>query len=115
MAVGAGEMRHRLTLYAPEGTRGGGVDEIGSPDELATGIPAKIEAMPLQFQQQERLAVGGPNRQTLYNITMRYRDDVAADLQLIEECCTERTFNILSIIPSDKMDWLELTCVVGER
>lgn len=108
MPVASGQMRHRLTLYAPDGTRG-----AGSPDELAVGIPAKIEAVPLQFQQQERIAAGGQRTQTLYTITMRYRDDVAEDLQLIEECCTERTFNILSMIPDDTMQWLELTCIVG--
>ena len=108
MPVASGQMRHRLTLYAPDGTRG-----QGSPDELDTGIPAKIEAVPLQFQQQERIAAGGVRGQTLYTITLRYRDDVREDLQLIEECCTERTFHILSMIPDDKLQFLELTCVVG--
>ena len=110
MPVGAGELRHRLTLYAPEGTR----DE-GSPADLATGIPAKIAALAPQFQQRERLEAGGVVGQTLYAITLRYRDDVASDLRLLEECCTERIFHILNIVPSEKMDWLELTCVVGER
>jgi head-tail adaptor len=108
MPVASGQMRHRLTLYAPEGTRG-----AGSPDELATDIPARIEAVPLQFQQQERIAAGGLRGQTLYTVTIRYRDDVREDLQLIEECCTERTFHILSMIPDDTLQWLELTCVVG--
>lgn len=108
MPVASGQMRHRLTLYAPEGTRG-----AGSPDELATGIPARIEAVPLQFQQQERLAGGGQHAQTLYAVTIRYRDDISEELQLIEECCTERTFNIVSIIPDDTLQWLELTCIVG--
>lgn len=110
MPVAAGEMRHRLTLHAPEGTR----DE-GSPDDLATGIPAKITALPLAFQQQERLAAGGVRAQTVYTIVVRYRDDIQGDLQLVEECCTERTFQILSIIPDDKLVDLELTCVVGPK
>jgi head-tail adaptor len=108
--IAAGELRHRVTLHAPEGTR----DE-GSPADLATGIPAKILAVPLQFQQAERLAAGGVRMQTLYTITMRYREDVAEDLQLVEECCTERTFHILSMIPDDQLTTLELTCVVGPR
>lgn len=110
MPVASGEMRHRLTLFAPEGTR-----DQGSPEDLATGIPAKITAVPLQFQQQERLAAGGLRTQTLYTVVIRYRDDVQEDLQLIEECCTARTFQILSIIPDDKLVDLELTCVVGPK
>jgi head-tail adaptor len=108
--VASGEMRHRLTLHAPEGTR-----DQGSPDDLATGIPAKITALPLAFQQQERIAAGGVRAQTVYSIVMRYRDDVQEDLYLLEECCTERTFHILSIIPDDKLVDLELTCVVGPK
>lgn len=108
MSVPSGQMRHRVTLHAPEGTHG-----AGSPDDLATGIPAKIEAVPLQFQQQERLAAGGVKGQTLYSITIRYRDDVTSDLVLVEECCMEREFQILSIIPDDRLQFLDMTCVVG--
>lgn len=108
--VASGELRHRVTLHAPEGTRG-----VGSPDDLASGIPAKIMAVPLAFQQQERIAAGGARAQTLYSITIRYRDDVYEDLQLVEECCTQRTFHILSMIPDDQLQSLELTCVVGPR
>ena len=111
MPIGSGQMRHRLTIYAPEGTYGTG--DPAPAANVATGIPAKIEAMPLQFQQQERLAAGGLARQTLYNITVRYREDIDAQFQLVEECCMERRFNIVAMIPSDKMDWLELTCLVA--
>jgi hypothetical protein len=110
MPVASGELRHRLTLYAPEGTRG-----EGSPDELATGVAAKIEAVPLQFQQQERLNAGGPRTQTLYVVTTRYRDDVFEDLEWHEECCTLRQFRILQIIPDDTLSDLQMTCVIGPR
>ena len=110
MSVASGEMRHRLTLHAPEGTRG-----AGSPDDLETGIPAKIAALPPAFQQRERLAAGGPRAETLYLIQMRYSADVAEDLQLVEECCTERTFHILSIVADDKLEWLDVTCIVSQR
>lgn len=109
MPVASGEMRHRLTLHAPQGTYGS-----GTATDIATGIPAKITAVPLQFQQQERLAVGGINSQTLYAIEIRYRDDLEKNYQLVEECCTERTFNIVQMIPSDKLDWWSLTCLVAE-
>lgn len=108
MSAPAGVMRHRVRLFAPEGTRGDGTAQT-----IASHIPASITAVPLQFQQQERLAAGGVNAQTLYSIDIRYRPDVAKDLQLVEECCTERTFNIVTMIPSDKMDWLSLTCLVA--
>jgi hypothetical protein len=35
----SGEMRHRITIYAPEGTSN---EYSGSPTEIANGIPAKI-------------------------------------------------------------------------
>src|SRR5688572_12053857 len=108
MAVASGKMRHFLTLHAPQGTRG-----TGSPEDLLTGIHASIDAVPLQFQQQERLAAGGLKGQTLYTIVIRYHEDVAGDLELLEECCTERTFRIVSMIPDDKLQFLELTCVEG--
>lgn len=113
MPVASGEMRHRLTLHAPEGTHGTG-DPAPAVD-LATSIPAKITAVPLQFQQQERLASGGQNVQTLYSIQVRYRDDVEHQFEWREECCTKRTFQILSSIPDDKLSELDMTCVVGQR
>lgn len=112
MPVASGEMRHRLTLYAPEGTSN---EFEGSPTELATAVPAKIQAVPLQFQQQERLAVGGVSSQTLYTITTRYRDDAREDLEWHEECCSQRVFRILSMIPDDKQIDMEYTCVTGRR
>lgn len=113
MSVASGQMRHRLTLHAPEGTHG-----TGNPApavDIATSIPAKIEAVPLAFQLQERIALGGQNVQTLYSIHVRYRDDVEQKFEWHEECCTERTFQILSIIPDDTLSELEMTCVVGQR
>jgi head-tail adaptor len=108
--VAAGEMRHRVNLYAPEGTR-----NTGTAETLASSLPAKIMALPLAFQQQERINAGGVRAQTVYSITIRYRDDVTEDLQLIETCCMERTFHILSIIPDDTLTVLDLTCVVGPK
>ena len=110
MSVASGERSHRITLHAPEGTRGD-----GTAQDLATAIPAKIGPVPLAFQQQERLAAGGQTRQTLYSINIRYRADVDSDLVLVEECHTQREFQILTMIPSDKMDEIDLTCVVGNR
>lgn len=113
MPVASGEMRHRLTLHAPEGTHGEG-DPAPAVD-VATDIPAKIQAVPLQFQQQERLAAGGQNVQTLYSVTVRYRDDVMTVFEWHEQCCSQRVFQILSKIEDDKLVDLEMTCVVGQR
>jgi head-tail adaptor len=113
MPVASGEFRHRLTLHAPEGTSGTG-DPAPAVD-LAASIEAKIEAVPLQFQLQERLAAGGQNVQTLYSITVRYRDDVLQQYEWHEDCCMQRIFQILSIIPDDKLLELQMTCVVGQR
>lgn len=113
MPVAAGELRHKLTLHAREGVRG-----VGDPApaiDLDHDIPAKITAVPLQFQMQERLMLGGQSKQTLYSITVRYRDDVATDLVWLEECCNQRVFEILTLIPDDRLIDLEMTCVVGDR
>ena len=110
MPVSAGEMRHRLTIYAPDGTS----DALsGSPGEIATGVPAKIAVLPLQFQQAERLAVGGVRGQTVYNVFIRYRSYLQADFQLQEECCSERVFNIVAMIHDEHMTNWELTCVTA--
>jgi head-tail adaptor len=113
VSVASGVLTHRLTLHAPEGTYGTG-DPAPAAD-IATSIPAKIDAVPLQFQLQERIAAGGQNVQTLYSIVVRYRSDVEQKYEWHEDCCTQRTFQILSIIPDDTLSWLEMTCVVGQR
>lgn len=110
MPVAAGEMRHRVTIYAPDGTSDA---HAGSPAEIATGVPAKIATTPLQFQQTERIAAGGVKGQAYYTVIIRYRNDVQMNYQLQEECCNQRVFNILSVIQDDKMTELEMTCVVG--
>jgi head-tail adaptor len=106
----AGQLSHRVTLRAPAGSFGAATDT-----DLATSIPAKIVPVPLQFQAREQLSAGGLNGQTAYTITVRYREDVRRDHQLIEECHTQRTFQIVTIQPTDRGDALEITCVVGER
>lgn len=103
----AGDFSHRLTLFAPAGTR-----EVMDTN-LATGVPARIQAM--TAQQREQLAIGGIQGQTIYIVTIRYRNDVQSDLVPREECCTQRQFQILSLIPTDRREALEMTCVVGDR
>jgi head-tail adaptor len=106
--VRAGELRHRVTVTAPVGV----LDEAIEVD-IATSVPAKIEVVPLAFQQRENLQTGGLRTQTLYSVTMRYRTDMRADFVLREACCTERLFQILAIIPSDRRDAIEMTCVTN--
>jgi head-tail adaptor len=107
--VASGKKRHRVTIYAPEGTSN---EFSGSPTEIATGIAASIEPLPLQFQQQERIAAGGQRGQVVYNVAIEYRDDLQANFEIHEECCMERTFHIVTMIPDDKLrEWL-LTCHV---
>lgn len=105
-AFSSGELSHRLTLYAPEGT---------TPAAVATGVPAKVIAVPLQFQQREQFGAGGLNGQTAYTVMVRYREDVRREYQWREECCTQRTFHIVAVQPTERGDGLECTCIVGER
>ncbi len=102
----AGEMTHRLTLYNPEGD---------TPAAIETGVPAKVIAVPLQFQQREQFGAGGLNGQTVYTIMVRTRADIRRDYQWREECCSQRTFHIVAFQETERGDGIECTCVVGER
>lgn len=104
----AGELRHSVTIQAPIGV----LDEVAAVD-VDTSVPAKIEVVPLAFQQRENLQTGGLRTQTLYNVTLRYRTDLRASFVLLEACCTQRTLQIIAIIPSDRRDRLDLTCVTN--
>jgi hypothetical protein len=104
----AGELRHTVAIVAPIGV----LDDT-VPVNIATSVPAKIEVVPLAFQQRESLQTGGLRTQTLYSVTLRYRTDMKASFILKEACCTERTFQILAVIPSDRRDAVEMTCVTN--
>lgn len=104
----AGELRHTVTIQAPVGV----LDETSAID-IAAEVPAAIAVVPLAFQQRETLATGGLRTQTLYSVTMRYRTDLKASYVLNEACCTQRTFQILAIIPGDRRDITEMTCVTN--
>jgi head-tail adaptor len=104
----SGEMRHRLTIYAPEGTYGTG--NPAAAVNIATSVPAKIGDLPNQFQQAERLASGGQRGYSVAQIEMRYREDVQMNFELHEECCNQRQFQIVQMTQDDKQEWLVLTC-----
>ena len=72
-----------------------------------------IEVLPLQFQARESLAQGGLMTQTLYTLRCEYREDLRPSFVLVEQCCTQRTFQIQAIIPSDRRDRIEMTCVTS--
>jgi head-tail adaptor len=104
----SGEMRHRVTIHAPEGTYG-----TGSPAaavNIATGVAAKIGDLPNQFQQAERIASGGQRGYSVAQIELRYRTDVQMDFEIREECCNQRRFQIVQMTQDDKPEWLILTC-----
>jgi len=103
-----GELRHVLTIRAPLGV----LSDTEAVD-VAPSVPMKIEALPLAFQQREQLAGGGLNTQTTYTLTCRYRTDVRPAYVFVEQCCTQRTFQIVAIIPGARRDALDMTCVTA--
>ena len=105
----AGTMRHRVTIFAPEGTADA---TLGAATIIANGVPASITSLPLPFQQAERIGAGGVRGHTSYQLGLRYRDDLQQDFEVREECCTARVFHIVTMIHDDKMEWWELTCQV---
>ncbi len=95
-------------MTAPVGV----LDEM-LPVTVDTSIPMKITVLPPAFQARESLNLGGLQTQTIYTLSCRYRTDIKPSFVLTEECCTERTFQILSIVPSDRMDDVDMTCVTS--
>lgn len=103
----AGDLRHYLTLEAPAGA----IDVEAS--DLETHVPAAITVVPVNFQNRENQQAGGLQTATAYTVTVRYRTDLVASYVWREECCTQRRFQILSIIPSDRRDAVDMTCVTA--
>lgn len=102
-----GELKHAVTIQAPPRTL------AVTATDIETSVPMKIAAVPLAFQAREYRAAGGLQASTVYTVTCRYREDILQAYTLVEECCTQRTFQILAIIPSDRRDALDMTCVTN--
>ena len=98
---------HRVTIEAPAGT----IAETEST--VDTGVPMAITVISPQFQAREAMAHGGLMSQLHYMLSARYRTDVMPSLVLQEECCTQRRFQIQSVIPSDRRDAIDMMCVTG--
>lgn len=100
-------MSHTLTIVAPAGTA------AAADSEIEAGVPAAITAVPVAFQSKEGLAAGGVQSSTVYVVSVRYRTDISPAYRLDEECCTRRRFNIVAIVPSDRRDAVDMTCVTA--
>ncbi len=105
----SGALTHRVTITAPAGV----LDET-LPVNVDTSVPMNITADPLQFQSRENLNIGGLQTKTIYTLECRYRTDMKPTFVLVEQCCTQRTFQIVSdIVPSDRKDAVKMTCVTS--
>jgi len=103
----AGDLRHRMTMTAPVGVFPAS-DTL--PIDIETSIPMKITVLPPAL---ESLNLGGFQTQTFYRLGCRYRTDIKPSFVLKEECCTQRAFQILSVVPSERQDDVEMTCVTS--
>lgn len=103
-----GNLRHRITIRAPIG-----VLNESLPVVVEEGVPMALTVLPLAFQAREALQLGGLQNPTLYTAQCRYREDIRHDFELREECCTQRVFQIVAIIPGDRKDVLDMTCVTN--
>lgn len=101
----AGDLSHTGSIIAPAGTLA--ADEV----EVDSEVPASIVAVPVAFQSPERIAVGGVQAQTVYTVSTRYRTDVQPSYVFVEDCCTQRRFEILSVVPSDRRDAIDMRAV----
>lgn len=98
----AGELRHRMTIHAPAGTK------ATAAVDIARRVPAKIAA---RVVGAEGLAAGGVQSEAGETVSMRFRTDVQASYELVEHCCLQRRFQIVSIRPSDDGRAIEMACV----
>jgi hypothetical protein len=104
----SGDLAYRITLMAPAGAPG----SIGEVDTvIEDGVPAGIWALAPQFQAYENLAIGGLQTSTKYLISVRLRTDIQPSWVLIEDGGLARRFQILSRVPSEHGDALDMTCV----
>jgi head-tail adaptor len=103
----AGDLSHTGSIIAPPGTLA--AEEV----EVDSEVPASIVVVPVSFQSPERFAAGGLQAQTTYTVSTRYRTDVRASYVFVEDCCTQRRFEILSVVPSDRRDALDMRCVTA--
>lgn len=104
----AGELRHPMTIEAPIG-----VLSESEAVTVDTDVMMKVEVLPPAFQPREGLSLGGLNTQTFYTVTCRYRTDLRASLVLREACCTQRVFQVLTIVPGDRRESIAMTCVTN--
>lgn len=92
--MNAGELRHRVILQAKTVTRGNYGEEVIVWRDIAT-IWAKIEPLSGReyFQSQQMQS------EISHKITIRYREDVKADWQMVYGT---RIFNILSVMNTEE-------------
>lgn len=102
-----GDRSHQVTIIAPAGTL------LDSDSEVEARVPAAIEAWPIAFQRPENLQGGGVQSSTRYTVNIGYRTDVVQAYQILEQCCTQRRFQIEAIVPTQRRDGLNMTCVTA--
>lgn len=102
----AGKLTHVFTIHAPAGTA------FVAATDIATHVPMQVAAIDLS-QQLEYLAAGGLQATATYVVTCRYREDIRMDAILVEECHAQRRLQIVSMVPTDKHDWLNMVCAVS--
>jgi len=103
-----GDRRHLTTIRAPLGV----LDKAAAVD-VATGIYTRVEVLDLPFQEREHLGLGGLQTAVIYALFIDYRTDVRPSFVLVEESCcpNPRTWQIVTIVPTDRRDELKLTCI----
>jgi hypothetical protein len=105
--ITAGERSHNVDIIAPAGT-------LAEADtEVEVMVPASIVPWPVSSQRGESMGLGGVQNQTVYTVNINYRTDVPSSYVLQERCCTMRRFQVTAVVPADKRDSLDLTCVTA--
>lgn len=95
-------MRHRVTIHAPAGTKA-----VAAVD-VATRVAMKITAAVFG---RENVAGGGVQSQAETVVSTWFRTDIQTSYELVEHCCNQRRFQILSMQPSNDGRAIEMACV----
>lgn len=101
----SGELRHWMNIEAPIG-----VLHESEPVSIATAVPMSVDEETPVLEQQ---ALGGLRTETHYKLRSRYRTDVKASYVLLEQCCTQRRFEVLAVVPGERRDEMRFRCVTN--
>jgi len=104
--LNAGHLDRRVTLRA----RAAGVDSRGQPDGAWADVDT-VWAQPMPSKGREYFAADTMQAETAMAWRIRYRTDVTAAMQLVDDDGTP--YDIQAAVPAANREWLDLYALAG--